>query len=240
MISNERKQEILTRISEIENFIISGSDRSITIGVLCARITAECAALTSSLDSLAPILRTALVINWRESAMKSRYQRFKEKFPNVSTLLALKRIIDSTEPLDFCKTYLNINANSFAADKNPKYCLLRELTNGFLEYQKEFGFSSEITAIRDWSARVNLAELKNDSIGKRHGVGPAVVGNIRLNLGERVVKADRHVIGVMKKFLQLDEIPVDRYDDFAKFIGKDPRFLDCILFEYGKAKNISA
>jgi hypothetical protein len=172
--------------------------------------------------------------------MKSRYERFKEKFPNVSTLLALKRIIDSTEPLDFCTTYLNINANSFAADKNPKYCLLRELTNGFLEYQKEFGFFSEITAIRDWSARVNLAELKNDSIGKRHGVGPAVVGNIRLNLGERVVKADRHVIGVMKKFLQLDEIPVDRYDDFAKCIGKDPRFLDCILFEYGKAKNISA
>jgi hypothetical protein len=44
----------------------------------------------------------------------------------------------------------------------------------------------------------------------------------------------------MQRFLQLDEIPVDRYDDFAKFIGIDPRFLDCILFEYGKAKNISA
>ena len=86
---------------------------------------------------------------------------------------------------------------------------------------------------------MNLAELKNDPIGKRHGVGPAVVENIRLNLGDRVVKPDRHVIGVMKKFLQVD-IPLDGYNEFARLIGKDPRYLDCILFEYGKAKTISA
>lgn len=84
-------------------------------------------------------------------------------------------------------------------------------------------------------------DLKNDPIGKRHGVGPGVVGNIKLNLGERVVKLDRHVIGVMKKFLQLEGVPVDAYDEFAKFIGiENPRYFDCILFEYGKAKNISA
>ena len=77
------------------------------------------------------------------------------------------------------------------------------------------------------------------TFGKRHGVGPGVVGNIKLNLGERVIKPDRHVIGVMKQFLQID-IPFDRYNEFARFIGLDPRYLDCILFEYGKLKNISA
>jgi hypothetical protein len=54
-----------------------------------------------------------------------------------------------------------------------------------------------------------------------------------------MVKGDRHVIGVMKKFLQID-IPENRYTEFARFIGKDPRYLDCILFEYGKMKNISS
>jgi len=86
---------------------------------------------------------------------------------------------------------------------------------------------------------VDLKKLKNDFIGERHGVGPGVVGNIKLNLGEPVIKLDRHVIGVMKKFLQLD-IPLDRYNEFAMFIGKDPRYWDCILFEYGKANKISA
>lgn len=144
--------------------------------------------------------------------------------------------MDNKDALDFCKTYLNINAKT---DRNPKYCLLRELTNGFLEYQKFHRLPSEIEAIRHWSAGVKLDDLKKDFIGKRHGVGPGVVGNIKLNLGERVIKPDRHVIGVMKKFLQVD-IALDRYNEFASFIGMDPRYLDCLLFEYGKAKSISA
>ncbi|MGZ8842534.1 MAG: hypothetical protein ACXW18_02660 [Pyrinomonadaceae bacterium] len=168
-----------------------------------------------------------------------RYNRFRKKFPNITTLSSLKKAMDSTDALEFCKKYLDINASTSAADKNPKYSLLKVLTNGFLEYQKEHDFSSEIDAIRHWSAGVNDKELKRDFIGRRHGVGPGVVRNIQLNLGERVIKPDRHVIGVMKDFLEVD-IPFDRYNEFASFIGLDPRYLDCILFEYGKLKNISA
>ncbi len=238
MISPDKKQEVLSRISHIENFIISSVGGSIAIGALCRAVAAESLELTESSDSLTPILRTSLVINWPESAMKSRYERFRRMFPEISTLSDLKRIMDSTDPLEFCKRYLNINVNSSAPDKNPKYCLLRELSNGFLEYQKLFDLSSEIEAIRHWSARVKLSDLKNDFIGKRRGVGKGVVENIRLNLGCRVVKPDRHVIGVMQKFLQIG-IPLDSYNEFARFIGKDPRYLDCILFKYGKAKKIS-
>jgi hypothetical protein len=239
VISNEKKEEILARISEIENSTLKRDNKDIAIGALCKNITAESAKLANSSDSLTPILRTALVINWKESAMKSRYDRFKKEFPEITTLSALKQAMDSTDALEFCKNYLNINAASSAADKNPKYCLLRELTNGFLEYQKENGLSSEIDAIRHWSAGVKDKELKSDFIGKRHGVGPGVIRNIKLNLGERVIKPDRHVIGVMKEFLKVD-IPFDRYNEFSMFIGLDPRYLDCILFEYGKLKNISA
>jgi len=238
VISNDKKQKVLSLISEIEKSTVKHDDKDIAICAVCRKITAESAELANSSDSLTPILRTSLVINWKESAMKSRYDRFRKEFPEITTLSALKRVMDSTGPLEFCKKYLNINAARSAADKNPKYCLLRELTNGFLEYQKEHGLPSEIEAIRHWSARVKDKELKRDFIGKRHGVGPGVIANIKLNLGERVIKPDRHVIGVMKKFLQVD-IPFDRYNEFASFIGLDPRYLDCILFEYGKLKSIS-
>jgi hypothetical protein len=240
MLPHDKKRKVLSRVKKIENFIIPRGDGANTVGALRKAIAAESAELAKLSDSLAPILRTSLVINNRESAMKSRYERFVKTFPKISTLLTLKRVMDSTDPLDFCKTYLNINANSSAADKNPKYCLLRELTNGFLEYQKLFGFSSEIEAIRHWSANVDLANLEKDLIGKRRGVGPAVVQNIKLNLGESVGKMDRHVIGVMKKFLKLEDSVLDRYEEFARFIGKEPRYLDYILFKYGQAKNISA
>ena len=238
MLSDDEKQKVLSLINEIEQSIVRHADKDIGIGSLCRNITEESAKLTNSSDSLTPILRTALVINWKESAMRVRYDRFRKEFPNITTLSALKQKIDSTAALEFCKTYLDINASRSAADKNPKYCLLKELTDGFLEYQKEHGLSSEIEAIRHWSARVKPEDLKNDPIGKRHGVGPGVIGNIKLNLGERVSKPDRHVIGVMKEFLKVD-ISFDRYNEFAISIGKDPRYLDCILFEYGKLKNIS-
>jgi len=239
MLSDDEKQEALSLINEIEHSIVRHADKDIGIGSLCRSITEESAKLTNSSDSLTPILRTALVINWKESAMVVRYSRFRKEFPNITTLSALKQAMDSTDPLEFCKKYLDINASSSAADNNPKYCLLRELTNGFLEYQKEHRFSSEIDALRHWSANVNPKKLKSDCIGKRHGVGPGVIGNIKLNLGERVVKPDRHAIGVMKEFLKVD-ISFDRYNEFAKFIGLDPRYLDCILFEYGKLNKISA
>jgi hypothetical protein len=74
---------------------------------------------------------------------------------------------------------------------------------------------------------VNLSDLKNDLIGKRRGVGPGVVENIRLNLRDRVVKPDRHVIGIMKKFLEVD-ISLDSYNEFAGEIGKDTRYLDIL------------
>lgn len=246
MISNDKKRKILSQIKEIEDFVISRRDRATTIAALREDLKAESAKLAKSNDSLAPILRTSLVINNTETAMESRYKRFRTTFPEISTLSALKRVMDR-DPLDFCKTYLNINATS---DKNPKYCLLRELTDGFLEYQKLKGLSSEIDAIRQWSKAVGLkAEsavnfrefhkyLKNDDpIGRRRGVGPAVVQNIRLCLGESVGKTDRHINGVMKKFLKIEN---STFEEFARFIGEEPRYLDYILFKYGQAEKISA
>jgi hypothetical protein len=71
VLSNEKRQEVLSRISEIESFVIKHDDKDVAICALCNKKAAESEKLTELSDSLMPILRTALVINWRESAMKS-------------------------------------------------------------------------------------------------------------------------------------------------------------------------
>jgi hypothetical protein len=236
MITSKKKKEVLSHLEEIKRSVILKDGEDITIGELCNRCLLESEKLLESADSVAPILRTSLVMRWKESAMRSRYERFRTEFPEISTLEKLKNVIDNTDALKFCKNHLNINANSSA---NPKYVLLKELTNGFLEYQTAFGLHSEIEALRHWSLNVNLYKLKEDFIGKRPNVGIATIENIRLNLGYSTIKPDRHVIGVMTKCLGLD-IPVEHYIEFANFIGINPRYLDCLLFEYGKLKRISA
>jgi GAF domain-containing protein len=241
-MSNDKKQEVLSRIGEIENFITTHDGKAIVISALGKAESARAAQLRQSSDSLTPILRTALVINARESAMRHQYERFMKRFPEITTLSSLQRVMESTEPLEFCRTYLDINARLLT---NPKYCLLKVLTDGFLKYQKENGWPTEIEAIRQWSARVDLDELKKDPIGRLYGVGPGVVGNIKLCLGEPVVKRDRRVVGVMTQYFQAD-VPRDFKKfvtfmaEFAQRVGiQDLRYLDSILFEYGKAKNIS-
>jgi hypothetical protein len=203
---------------------------------------AECAELANSSDSVTPVFRTALVINWPEKAMESRYKRFRELFPQITTLSHLKHALDSSSALSFCKRYLDINANKSAAKKNPKYSLLRELTNGFLDYQEKNNLPTEMAAIRKWCVDVDLKQLTKDFIGKRRGIGPGVVANLRLCLGDGdIVKPDRHVIGVMEKFLAL-RIPRDgrSHSEFARRLGMKPRYFDCILFKYGQARSISA
>ena len=235
MITDEDRKAVISKIHEIEVTVVSRDGRSVPIRELGQAAAHVSAKLASSSDALMPVLRTALVINWREAAMKPRYDRFRAEFPEVSTLASLKKVLDEVEPLEFCNKYLNINANSI---ENPKYRLLLELTNGFLGYQQAFELVSEIEAIRHWAARVDTKNPDNDPIGRIHGVGIAVVENIRLNLGLPVVKPDRHVIGVMEKFLRVN-IPRDSYGDFAESIGMDKRYFDAITFEYGKEKDIS-
>lgn len=190
--------------------------------------------LLSSTDPIAPVLRTALVINWSEKLMKPRYEAFREKFPEIQSLSRLKAVMDESDPLVFCERYLGINANSERPRENPKYQLLAELVSGFLEYQESLGLPSEIQAIRHWATNVNVSNLKSDPVGNRRGVGVAVVENIRLNLGMPVVKPDRHVVNGVKEHLGLATIKPDEYTSLAEALGLAPRYFDAVLFEFGK------
>jgi hypothetical protein len=230
------KDKFIKKFGEIE---LEKYNEEITIKNFCSTEFEKIKDLKKSQDSLAPILRTALVINWKVEMMEKRYKRFIDKFPEISTLKILKEHIDNTSPIIFCKEYLDINANKNTPENNPKYMLLKELTDGFLEYKESGKYSSEIEAIHDWASNLNLSKLNEDPIGKRFGVGPGVVENIRLNLGYSVMKPDRHVIGVLKKIFNINILPKD-YITLSEVIGIDAFYLDRVIFEYGRVKGISA
>ena len=136
-ISERQKAQILSKIIEIENFALSPSDGGITVRAFGERIMAECAELANSSDSVTPVFRTALVINWPEKAMESRYKRFRELFPQITTLSHLKHAMDSSSALSFCKRYLDINANKSAATKESEVFALTRA------YQRLSGLSGK-------------------------------------------------------------------------------------------------
>lgn len=168
--------------------------------------------------------------------MKVRFANFCLNYPDIKTLAQLKSVIDSTKPLEFCEKYMGIQAKS---DLNPKYVLLKELVEGFLEYKRVKGFDCELTAIKDWARQVNLKSLKDDIIGQRYGVGPGVVGNICLNLGMSIIKPDRHVNGVLQQEFGFTRIKSSQVNDIAIMAGIDRFYLDRVLFEYGKKHGLS-
>jgi len=78
------------------------------------------------------------------------------------------------------------------------------------------------------------------TIGRRHGVGPGTVGNIRINLGMDAIKPDRHVIGVVQQNLGRKSLPITDYDLLAQELRVPRRYFDEIAFRYGKQMGISA
>ena len=235
MLDAQEKARIMGKYLELEATIVNGE----SIGERARKSVDESAGLSGTEDPVAPVLRTALVINWPEIAMKTRYAAFRVRYPEIDSLAKLREVMRATPPLDFCVGYLGINANPLKPDQNPKYVMLRALTDEFLDYQAKHGIDSEIEALRAWAEAVDMTDLGNDPIGKIKGVGPGTVENIRLNLGYVTVKPDRHVIGVARKVLGISVSPLE-YAKVAESLGINPRRFDMTLFAYGQLKGISS
>jgi len=253
--SNSRKEELRIIFRKMQISVICGNSGQNADGQVIEGYRQDFIAmrdqLRKSTDVIAPILRTALVINWRERAMEVRYARFCKLYPKIKTLNELKscmprQVRENTdidkklrdEIVAFCKDYLDINVDKDQPHRNPKYRLLQSLVHGFLEYQKEG--ETEIAAIRRWceSFQDDGNNVRTDFIGSRDRVGIGSIENIRLNLGYPVVKPDRHVIGVMEHCFNA-KIPLHQYINFAMLLDPDPRYADHILFKYGQQNNIS-
>lgn len=229
------KSQFMKKFESLENqHILDANGKSITLADYCKKKLENSKRLQESTDSLTPIYKTALEINWKQSAMKKRLEYFRENFPEVNSLEKMHEIIISTDPLVFCKKYLLINANPHKPDKNPKYRLLQELIIGFLEYREINQIDTEIESIRHWANNVQLNDLKNDIIGKRPGIGIGVVENIRLNLGMDTIKPDRHVLNVLMYEFGFMNIQNNELLNLATEIGINKFYMDRVLFEYGR------
>lgn len=189
-------------------------------------------------SSLFPVFNVSLTINWDfEKLAKPRIDRFKKLYPEITSLQELKNRLNEEGPKLFIKKYMDIEADPKNPDKNPKFALLKTLIDGFLSYQKKFGFINEYEALRHWADNLNLKEYKQDYIGCRKGVGLGTIQNIKLNMGYNVVKPDRHVRNVLKTFFDVD-IEFYQHDELARELDFTPLYFDKVLFEYGRNKGL--
>jgi len=238
MLFDLDKQKFYERFSQLEKeYIQNENGETVNIKAYCSQKLQNTQNLMVSTDALTPVLKTALVINWKTVAMQKRIKRFQNLYPEIDSLEKMQNLLNTMDALLFCKRYLDINVNPAKPDKNPKYVLLKNLVNGFLDYKDAFKLSSEIQALRHWADNLNP---KSDFIGRLNGVGPGVVENIRLNLGYHVIKPDRHVFGVLEKEFGLNWIEYTDFLILAKELEINAFYLDRVLFEYGRKLHISS
>ena len=228
--------ELKNFISRIENEeVISLTGEKMKIKELAVqREQINNQTIRKNISPVYPVISTALAINWKENLALPRKERFFKLYPQIDTLEKLKEVIYKTEPRQFLAEYLNINSNQDDPSKNPKYTLLKNLCEGFLEYKVENNITSEIEAILDWANKVNINNLDTDIIGKRSGVGPAVVQNIQLTLNFNTIKGDRTVLRQLSDFGI--KVKPENVATVATELGVSEVYLDTVLFEYGKAK----
>ena len=190
--------------------------------------------IKENINPVFPIITTALVINNRVSSAKPRQERFFKLYSNIDSLQKLKNVLDKTEPRLFLSKYLNIVSKLDDASKNPKYTLLKNLCEGFLEYKKYFKISSDIKAMIHWADRVDIYKLREDIIGEKFLVGPAVVQNLKITLSYDAIKGDRRVLNNLGKINI--KIKAEEVDTIAKQLNISEIYLDTLLFEYGNTK----
>lgn len=239
-MSPEDKEIIITKIKQIESEVLDNSIHP-NIKAWCDDALLKSNELRNSTDSLTPVLRASFssLISDKKSR-ESHYNHFKSLCSDITTLSELKSLMDKTEPQTFCEKYLDLKVTKIKlAGKTQKYLVFKELTDGFLAYKEQFGFLSEIAALRHWSLNINRRNLKNDFIGKRPGIGPAVINNIRLQLGDRELETSDRAFEVIQGFFGLytdRTIYISSEDAFAEVadaINVDPEYLDCLLNRFG-------
>ena len=182
------KNDVLKKLEDMKKILLKVEEQHISLHAKCDAEEKESKELENSTDSLTPVLRTALVINWTETAMKTRYKNFREKYPNITSLKDIFEVLNTKDAGTICKDYLIINSNK--PENNPKYLRLKTLVEGFIEYQKVNNIENEIDALRHWADNFDIKNIRKDFISKRKCVGIGTVENIRLPIKIEVLAGE--------------------------------------------------
>jgi hypothetical protein len=154
-------------------------------------------------DSPAVVLvNTALAINWKWALAKKRLELFEAKYPNVKSFADLKALFDSMTERNFCQQILGFNSTKKG---NPRYKMLKNLVEGFLDYKRKSGFKNDWETIEKWGEQVDVDNIFRDPVAKgRPGIGLATVQNIKIVSGFDTIKPDRRVVAVLENLLNMD------------------------------------
>lgn len=111
-----------------------------------------------------------------------RLQAFGEQYPDVKSLTALEKMIESLGEDRFCKAW---NYNHL-----DRVHLLRRLIARFLDYINEHKFVDELEGMRHWAINTQPAAYKHFGV---QGIGLATFQYLRMLLGAQTVKPDVHI-----------------------------------------------
>lgn len=180
-------------------------------------------------NAVLALINTTLAMRakWYETA-KPRVDAFETKYSNVKTLQDLLALMNSMSEKEFCEKVLNFRAH-------PRYVILREMTEAFIDYQKKNGFSDDWLAMQDWAKKVDLKNLDKDIMGKIKRVGLATVQNLRLICGIDTVKPDVHVKESLKEIGLGNEVEV--VELLSELTGYSCAELDQIFWYWDKNRS---
>lgn len=176
------------------------------------------------------IINTVIAMRQRwETTAEPRIKRFQEKFPHITTLQDLRKLIDSMDEREFCKKALGFNRK----EKDWwRYILLKELVNAFIQFQHEKGFSSDWDALKDWAKNIDVSNIEEAIIGRIKNCKLATIQNLRLVLGIDTLKPDVHVKNAFKELKLSNEVELAEL--LSEITGYSCVELDQILFYWDK------
>ncbi|MCW5874535.1 MAG: hypothetical protein KIS88_07815 [Anaerolineales bacterium] len=114
--------------------------------------------------------------------VKPRIDNFRTEYPSIDTLDALRRLIQLKGHEGFCQVW---NYRHVARVE-----LLERLSTKFLTIAEQEGQISDLVAMRDWAAKVDVMDHLNFNV---KGIGLATFQYLRMLLGVATVKPDVHI-----------------------------------------------
>lgn len=160
--------------------------------------------------------------------VKPRIDDFRNEYPSINTLESLRKLIQLKGHEGFCEVWNYRHVE--------RVDLLERLSTKFLTIANQEKQTSDLAAMRDWAARVDVMDHLNFNV---KGIGLATFQYLRMLLGVATVKPDVHISRAVALALgdgrNLVE-SISLLEDASKQIGLDATHVDHNIWKYFSEK----
>ena len=170
-----------------------------------------------------------LSINRRyDSFVVPRLNYFKEKYPDMTDLVRLKRLVQEVGYDGFCIVWNYRHPT--------RVILLERLAARYIKHNLEYGFADELQGMRHWARSVSVIDYKQFGV---EGIGLATFQYLRMMLGVSTVKPDVHIKRAMEAALgrRTNEIEsISLLEEASKALGLPATTVDHNLWKMASDK----